>query len=183
MVSTSVVKQNCLETNSTKPTKVESINDVIKKINKNSERDTDISKRIKTHQVRHWYNNKKLVKVLEKIAGSDFKNDFEALKNELNSADNQKNTSIKSLLNTGDLSILDAIDNLSLERAVGSIGKINHSRENLKTIINLIPENEKTQKEFFKFIKDENFNLTIQPSKNPQYPRAKQLSKTVVKTH
>jgi benzoyl-CoA reductase/2-hydroxyglutaryl-CoA dehydratase subunit BcrC/BadD/HgdB len=159
---------------------IKNTSDVIAKINKNSEHNS--SKGSKTHHALHWYNNKKLVKVLEKIAGSTFENDFEGLKEALNSTDNQKNADIKLLkLNIGDLSILDAIDNLSVTRAGDSIEEINHSRENLKTMIGLIPKDKKTREEFFKIPRDKNFDLIITPNNNPKHPNAKQFLQKVVK--
>ena len=171
------------KTTSTKPTNVESIHDVIAKINKNSEHDSLTGS--KNHQARHWYNNKKLVKVLEKIAGSTFENNFEGLKKALNSADNQKNADIKLLeLNIGDLSILDAIDNLDVTRAGNSIKEISHSRENLKTMISLIPKDKRTREEFFKIPRDKNFDLKIiTPNNNPKNPNASQFLQKVVKIH
>ena len=160
-----------------------SIHDVIAKINKNSEHDP--SKGSKTHHALNWYNNKKLVKVLKKIADSTFENNFEKLEEALNSADNQNNNDIKLLkLNIGDLSILDAIDNLSVTRAGNSIEEISHSRENLKTMIRLIPKDEKIREEFFRISRDENFDLEITtPSKNPKNANATKFLQKVVKTH
>ncbi|MES2960766.1 MAG: hypothetical protein V4694_00080 [Pseudomonadota bacterium] len=168
---------------STAPTQPESIHDVITKINKNSERDQ--SKNSKTYHTPHWYNNKKLVKVLQKIANSkyDFENDFARLEKALNSAENQNNADIKLLkLNIGDLSVLDKIDNLSVKRAGNSIDEIHHSRKHLKAMIDLIPKDKKTREDFFKISRDKNFNLKITPAKNPTHAKGKPFLQKVDKT-
>jgi len=166
----------------TNSTKAESIEEVIAKINKNSKYDSSIVG--KTNQAKHWYNNKKLLKVLKKIAGTNFENDFEGLKTALNSKDNQNNANIKLLeLNIGDLSVLDAIDNLDLKRAGSSIKEINHSRENLKTMIGLIPKDKNTREEFFRIPRDKNFVLEIiTPSNNPTNAEATKFLQKVEPT-
>ncbi len=158
----------------------DSIGKIITLVNKNAKKNEKKTKEAKTFQAKDWFNNKKLLRALEKVANCN----FEKLKTALNSnediRDKQFLTELK--LTSGDLSVLDAIDELyDTKRAKEKFSVVNRNvdRKNLEMMINLIPKDETKRKEFFKFEKEQNFDLNITPSNSPVSTKAEQfLQKT-----
>ena len=154
------------------PASVKSVYDVLKETNKNSET-------IKNNQNSSWYNNKKLLKALKKVANCD----FDTLKEALNSSENRENSLIKDLgLTSGDLSVLDAIDELrDTKRANDSFAAKNSKRTNLEEFLSLIPKEKNDRNKFFAFEKNEVVTLHItEPSNGPKNARARKLEKNIL---
>jgi hypothetical protein len=180
------LSSNKIFTDQQEPTSVKSVYDVLKETNKNSEtiennqNSSDTNKNsetIKNNRNSSWYNNKKLLKALKKVAGCD----FDALKKALNSSENRENSLIKDLgLTSGDLSVLDVIDELrDTKRASDSFAAKNSERTNLKEFLSLIPEADRNK--FFAFDKDKDVELRIiQPDNDPRNARARKLEKTIL---
>jgi hypothetical protein len=120
------------------------------------------------------------LRALEKVADCD----FEKLKKALNSNEDIRDNQflIELRLTSGDLAVLDAIDELhDTKRAKEKFSVVNRNvdRENLKMMMQLIPIDKKEQKEFFKFEKKQNFDLNIIPSNSPTSTKVEQfLQKT-----
>lgn len=156
------------------------VEDIIAMVNENAKRDEEKSEKAKTFQAKDWFNNKKLLRALEKVAGCNFEELKETLNSNEDIRDNKFPTKLK--LTSGDLSVLDAIDELyDTKRAKGkfSVENRNVDRENLKMMMQLIPIDKKEQKEFFKFEKKQNFDLNIIPSNSPTSTKVEQfLQKT-----
>ena len=138
-----------------------SIEKIIALVNENAKKDEE---KTETFQAKDWFNNKKLLRALEKVANCN----FEKLKTALNSnEDIRDNKFLKELeLTSGDLSVLDAIDGLyDTKRAKEKFNAAdqNVARKNLEMMMRLIPKDKTTQVEFFKLTKEENFELKITP--------------------
>ncbi|MES2960765.1 MAG: hypothetical protein V4694_00075 [Pseudomonadota bacterium] len=148
---------------------------IIPLVNKNSQRDEAKTTQAKTHHTTHWYNNKKLLKVLSKVADCDFKK----LKDALNSKDNRNHKFLADHnLTSGDLAVLDALDELhQTNRAKHNFTTKTSERANLKEMLSLIPKTGRDK--FFAFDKDHDVELRItKPGTGPKNPAAQKLHKT-----
>jgi hypothetical protein len=164
------------------PTFKKGVQEVITMVNDKAKEDEEKTKEAKTFQAKDWFNNKKLLRALEKVADCD----FYKLKKALNSnEDIRDNKFLKELeLTSGDLSVLDAIDELhDTKRAKDKfiIKDQNVDRENLKMMMQSIPKDAVKREELFKLTKEQNFdlNIKIEPSTSPTPTEAEQfLQKT-----
>ena len=154
----------------------DSIGKIITLVNKNAKKNEKKTKEAKTFQAKDWFNNKKLLRALEKVADCD----FEKLKKALNSNEDIRDNQflIELRLTSGDLAVLDAIDELhDTKRAKEkfSVENRNVDRENLKMMMQLIPKDAAKREELFRLMKEKNFELEITPSNSPSPTIAKQL--------
>ena len=149
---------------------------IIPLVNRNAEEDKEKTNQANTHHTADWNNNKKLLNVLKKVADCD----FDKLKEALNSKENRNHKLLQNLnLTSGDLAVLDAIDELhDTERARDNFTAKNSKRENLKEFMGLIPKNDR--KKFFEFDKNNDVELRItKPSNNPSNTTATKLEKII----
>jgi hypothetical protein len=157
------------------------IEKIIPLVNRNTEKDEKKTQQAKTHHTADWNNNKKLLNVLNKVA----KCDFGKLKEALNSKENRNHKLLQDLkLTSGDLAVLDAIDELhDTKRTSNNFVAKSSERKNLKEFMELIPRSKEDRKKLFAFEKNEDVELHItKPGNNPQNPQAKKLEKTINKT-